>query len=58
MQDFYFGADYLLRRHDIADALTAAQLVYDYVEVQELPAHKHRACYRGTDGRPTDTPLV
>ncbi|WP_271896024.1 hypothetical protein [Candidatus Phyllobacterium onerii] len=63
VQDFYFGADFLLRRHDytvdIADGLTAAQLVNDYTEVQGLGLPtKRRAYYRGRDGRPTDTLLV
>ncbi len=59
VQDFYFGADYLLRRHDIADALTAAQLVYDYVEVQELRLSTSTVpTTGGTDGRPTDTLMV
>ncbi|WP_271898447.1 hypothetical protein [Candidatus Phyllobacterium onerii] len=63
VQDFYFGGDYLLKRHDytveIADGLTAAQLVYDYIDVQglRLPT-KRRAYYRGMDGRTTDTLLV
>jgi hypothetical protein len=56
-QDFYFGADFLLRRHDyhvdVAGAFPAAQYVEGMVDVQGLrmPARR-RAYVRGTDLRP------
>jgi hypothetical protein len=51
-QDFYFGDDFLLRRHDyqleIAGGIPVAQYVYDVVEADgfHFPA-KRRACVRG-----------
>lgn len=56
-QDFYFGPDRLLRRHDyhvdVAGGFAAAQYVYDYAEADGivLPT-KRRAYRRDTDGRP------
>ncbi|MFJ9821730.1 hypothetical protein ACIRU3_42105 [Streptomyces sp. NPDC101151] len=56
-QDFYFGHDRLLRRHDyhvdVAGGFAAAQYVYDYTEADgiALPT-KRRAYRRNTDGRP------
>lgn len=56
VQDFYFGEDYLLRRHDysvdVSGGLPAAQYVHDYVEAQglRLPG-KRRAYRRGADGQ-------
>jgi hypothetical protein len=50
-QDFYFGDDFLLRRHDyqleIAGGIPVAQYVYDIVEADgfRFPA-KRRACVR------------
>jgi hypothetical protein len=57
IQDFFFGEDLLLRRHDysvnIAGGFAAAQLTSDYVTVQgiSLPT-KRRAYPRGPDRRP------
>jgi hypothetical protein len=57
IQDFFFGEDLLLRRHDysvnIAGGFAAAQLTSDYVTVQgiSLPT-KRRAYTRGPDRRP------
>ncbi|MFD0502495.1 hypothetical protein ACFQ0G_05050 [Streptomyces chiangmaiensis] len=56
-QDFYFGPDHLLRRHDyhvdIAGGFAAAQYVYDTVEADgiRLPT-KRRAYRRDADRRP------
>jgi hypothetical protein len=56
-QDFYFGPDLMLRRHDyrvdIAGAFAAAQLTGDYIEAEGilLPSRR-RAFVRGTDNRP------
>jgi len=57
VQDFFFGEDLLLRRHDysvnIAGGFGAAQLTSDYVEANgiRLPT-KRRAYTRGSDRRP------
>ncbi|HEY9345466.1 MAG TPA: hypothetical protein VIQ53_09130 [Inquilinus sp.] len=57
VQDFFFGEDFLLRRHDytvtIAGGLAAAQLTSDYTEANgiRLPT-KRRAYARGPDRRP------
>ncbi|MFD7436115.1 hypothetical protein [Streptomyces sp. NPDC059861] len=62
-QDFYFGADGLLRRHDyhvdIAGGFAAAQYVHDYVEADGilLPT-KRRAHRRAPDGRPVPDQLM
>ncbi|SCK32045.1 hypothetical protein VAR608DRAFT_2774 [Variovorax sp. HW608] len=56
-QDFYFGEDFLLRRHDyhvdIAGSFPAAQYVDRIVEAQgiRLPTRR-RAYVRGPDGKP------
>src|ERR1700730_18275347 len=56
-QDFYFGDDFLLRRHDyhvdVAGGFLAAQYVYDIVEADGLrfPA-KRRAYVRGPGLKP------
>ena len=56
-QDFYFGSDFLLRRHDylveIAGSLPAAQYVDQMVEAQglKMPARR-RAYVRGPDLKP------
>ncbi len=48
-QDFYFGPDFLLRRHDyvveIAGGFPAAQYVYDYVQVEGLHFPTRRRAY-------------
>ena len=56
-QDFYFGEDFLLRRHDynvdISPGLTGAQLVSEIVETQGIRfPTKRRAYQRGSDKRP------
>jgi hypothetical protein len=56
-QDFYFGDDLLLRRHDyhvdVAGGFPAAQYVHDIVEVQGLRFPTRRRAYlRGPDLRP------
>jgi len=57
IQDFFFGEDFRLRRHDysvnIAGGFAAAQLTSDYVVANgiHLPS-KRRAYTRGTDRRP------
>src|SRR6516225_9432426 len=57
IQDFFFGEDRMLRRHDysvnIAGGFAAAQLTSDYVDANgiRLPS-KRRAYTRGPDRRP------
>ena len=57
IQDFFFGDDFMLRRHDytvnIAGGFAAAQLTSDYVVANgiHLPT-KRRAYTRGSDRRP------
>lgn len=57
VQDFFFGEDLMLRRHDysvnIAGGFGAAQLTSDYVTADgvRLPT-KRRAYTRGPDRRP------
>jgi hypothetical protein len=56
LQEFYFGSDFLLRRHDyrvdVAGGFAATQYVYDIVEADgiKLPS-KRRAYRRDADGR-------
>src|SRR5580700_10098164 len=57
IQDFFFGKDLLLRRHDysvnIAGGFAAAQLTSDYVTVQGISLPTRRRAYtRGPDRRP------
>ena len=57
MQKFYFGSDYLLRRHDynvdIAGGFAAAQLTTDYVEANGIKLPTQRRAYAmGPDRRP------
>jgi len=55
-QDFYFGEDFLLRRHDysleIAGGVPVAQYVYDMIEAEgfRFPS-KRRAYVRGPELR-------
>jgi len=62
-QDFYFGPDGLLRRHDyhvdVAGGFAAAHLVSDFVEVEgiHLPTRR-RAYQRGDDLKPIFDPLM
>lgn len=56
-QDFYFGEDFRLRRHDyhveVAGGFPTAQYVHDFVEVQGLRyPTKRRAYLRGPDRQP------
>lgn len=56
-QDFYFGPDRLLRRHDyhvdVAGGFAAAQYVYDYTEADGIRLPTRRRAYRrDSDGRP------
>ncbi|MDH4565721.1 hypothetical protein E8E95_03420 [Pseudomonas sp. BN414] len=50
LQDFYFGEDFLLRRHDysvdVSGGLPAAQYVHDYIEAQGLRVPGKRRAYR------------
>jgi len=62
-QDFYFGPDGLMRRHDyhvdVAGGFAAAQLVSEFVEVQGLRfATRRRAYQREDDLRPKIDPLM
>lgn len=57
VQDFFFGEDFLLRRHDysvnIAGGFAAAQLTSDYVTANGLRLPSRRRAYtRGPDRRP------
>jgi hypothetical protein len=57
VQDFYFGDDFLLRRHDyhvdVAGSFPAAQYVDSFVDVQGLRMPTRRRAYvRGPDLRP------
>ena len=62
-QDFFFGDDFLLRRHDyrvdVAGGFAAAQLVSAYIEADgiRLPS-RHRAYTREADSRPELDPLL
>jgi hypothetical protein len=62
-QDFFFGEDFMLRRHDynveVAGGFGAAQLTSNYVAVQgiRLPT-KRRAYTRGPDRRPIEEMLM
>ena len=56
-QDFYFGEDFLLRRHDyhvdVAGSFPAAQYVSDFVDVQGIRVPTRRRAYaRGPDLQP------
>jgi hypothetical protein len=56
-QDFYFGADLMLRRHDynlnIAGGFGGAQLTSDYCEADGIRLPTRRRAYtRGPDRRP------
>jgi hypothetical protein len=63
VQDFFFGEDLLLRRHDYGiDAvggLEVAELLFDYIEADGiiLPT-RHRAYARGLDRRLQPVPLL
>jgi len=56
LQEFYFGSDFLLRRHDyrvdIAGGFAAIQYVYDTVEADGIKLPSKRRAYRcDADGR-------
>ncbi|MGV9602659.1 hypothetical protein ACWDR2_02760 [Streptomyces sp. NPDC003631] len=58
-QDFYFGSDHLLRRHDyyvdVAGGFAATQYVHDFVEADGILLPTRRRAYRRDDD---DRPLV
>lgn len=63
IQDFYFGEDFLLRRHDydldVAGGFPGAQLVFDYIEADGIRLPSTRRAYtRGADHRPVLDPLM
>lgn len=63
IQDFFFGDDYLLRRHDygldVLGGFTAAQLVSDYTEANGLRLPTKRLAFQlGADDRPILDPLM
>ncbi|MFJ3307420.1 hypothetical protein ACIPSA_30865 [Streptomyces sp. NPDC086549] len=63
VQDFYFGADLLLRRHDyhvdIAGGFATAQYLYDIAEADGIKfPTKRRAYLRAPDGRPRHDHLM
>jgi hypothetical protein len=63
VQDFFFGEDLRLRRHDytmdVAGGFEAAQLVHDYVEADGILLPTRRRVYlRGPDSRPAPYPLL
>lgn len=63
VQDFYFGDDLLLRRHDyhvdIAGGFAAAQYVHDIEAADGIKfPTKRRAYLRGPDGRPVHDHLM
>ena len=62
-QDFYFGDDFLLRRHDynvdVSGGMPAAQYVSDYIEADGLRMPgKRRAYRRGDDGQANKDALL
>ncbi len=63
LQDFYFGKDFLLRRHDyqldVSGGLPAAQYVHDYIEAQGLcMPGKRRAFRRDANNRAIEAQLL
>jgi hypothetical protein len=62
-QEFYFGSDFLLRRHDyrvdVAGGFAAIQYVYDIVEAQGIKLPSKRRAYRcDARGRPLADELM
>ncbi|MEU6343117.1 hypothetical protein ABZ883_19500 [Streptomyces sp. NPDC046977] len=62
-QEFWFGDDLLLRRHDyrvdVAGGFPAVQYVHHYIEAQGLRMPSKRRAYRcGDDGRPLPDELM
>ncbi|MHC8326924.1 hypothetical protein [Pseudomonas sp. LB1P83] len=63
VQDFYFGEDFLLRRHDynvdVSGGMPAAQYVSDYIEADGLRMPgKRRAYRRAEDGQANKDALL
>ena len=63
VQDFYFGDDFLLRRHDytvdVSGGIPAAQYVHDYISASGLlMPSKRRAYRRDSNGRAITTDLL
>lgn len=63
LQEFYFGSDHLLRRHDyrvdIAGGFAAIQYVYDIVDVDGIKLPSKRRAYRcDADDRPIPDDLM
>jgi hypothetical protein len=63
VQDFYFGSDLRLRRHDyrmdVAGGFDAAHLVYDYIEVEGILIPTRRRAYvRDSNLRPIRSPVM
>jgi len=63
VQEFFFGEDLLLRRHDyridVAGGLDVVQLAFDYIEVAGVRIPTRRRAYtRGGDGGPRLAPLM
>ena len=63
LQEFYFGPDHLLRRHDyrvdVAGGFAAAQYVDGIVEAQGIRLPTRRRAYRAdADGRPIADQLM
>ncbi|MCW5658756.1 MAG: hypothetical protein KIT60_13715 [Burkholderiaceae bacterium] len=62
-QDFYFGPDFLLRRHDylvdVSGAFGATQYVHDTIDVDGIKYPTRRRAYlRGPDGQPVRDVLL
>ena len=63
LQEFYFGSDFLLRRHDyrvdVAGGFAAIQYVYDMVEADGIKLPSKRRAYRcDADGQLTPDELM
>lgn len=63
IQDFFFGEDFLLRRHDynvdVAGGFDAAQHVFNYIEADGIKLPSKRLAYtRGPDRRAALDPLM
>ncbi|NQD94136.1 hypothetical protein HP532_15925 [Pseudomonas sp. CrR25] len=63
VQDFFFGEDFLLRRHDyrvdVSGGIPAAQYVHDYIEAEGLRMPGKRRAYRRDEkGRAIEAQLL
>lgn len=63
LQEFYFGDDFLLRRHDyrvdVAGGFAAIQYVYDIIDAQGIRLPAKRRAYRcDAEGRPMADELM